>query len=249
MNSWPTPDSRLQRLVQLAAKAWKMSGELCGHKVATTQDLLNLYGVLKRVDCWGNLNYTADTQEEVEILLDTCKKVLSQTVSFLGAYQTMGEHEERLFGKQFLEFGSFSCRQTEILEELRKKFNHHAERFSYVLILASKQLVGKKQQLKGGKDALGFAVEGLTARMMAKGEFRLSMLARYPDNEPTLWAECHKGLSEKGFSEDFLARHREAVLVYVRTLDHPSAYAGRTDALLRQECESLAMIQIYDTDG
>ena len=147
-----------------------------------------------------------------------------------------------------MEFGSFSRRQTEILEDLRKQFIHHAERFSYILILASKKIVGKNHQLKGPKDALGFAVDGLIARMMARGEFRLSMLASYPDNEPALWAECHHGLSERGFSDDFLTRHREAVLVYVRTLDQPSAYAGRNDVLLSQECESLAMIQIYDTD-
>ena len=249
MNSWPTHDSRLQRLVQLAAKAWKMSGELCGPKVATTHDLVNLYGVLKRVECWGTQNCTDDTREEVEMLLDTCEKVLSQTVSFLKAYQTMGEHEERLFGKIHLQFGSFSDRQTEILDDLRKQFTHHAERFSYILILASKKLVGKRYQLKDVKDALGFAVDGLTARMMARGEFRLSMLARYPDNEAALWAECQYGLSERGFSNDFLTSHREAVLAYVRTLDQSSAYAGRIDALLRQECESLAMIQICDTDG
>ena len=235
MNSWPTHDSRLQRLVQLAAKAWKMSGELCNRKVATTQELLNLYDVLRRVECWGALDCTADTREQVERLLDACKKVLVQTVSFLKAYQTMGEHEERLFGGSWLEFGSFSRRQTEILEDLQKKFIHHAERFSYILILASKKLVGKKHQLKAFQDALGSAVDGLVARMMARGQFRLSMLARYPDNEAALWAECHQDLPEKGFPEDFLARHREAVLVYVRTLDQPRAYAGRNDDLLRQE--------------
>lgn len=195
---------------------------------------------------WSLLLTSASRREELERLSASCKKDCKDTISFLLAYKTLCDHENDLFGRG--EFASFSDRQKIILSRLQSSFMDHASHLSDILIATSAESLDGKVQLNGDEDVLGFAVNGITSRMVATGEFRLSMLARYPGNEEKLWLDLKYPLLDNGFSEVYLTEHRKIILAYVRALEKGSAYVGRADAQVIKECENMEKMRVTDTE-
>ena len=239
-----SPRKGISSLVQLAAKVWKASLKLCGPKLAMTRETEKLYGVLRRSQqaILKEQSFQPEpddtSQDRPGLSCEWCEDTLTKAYKVLVTWQDTFDEERRLFNGWGLEFASFSDRQQAILEMLCSAFDCHATIHSYLLVLHSLQTLGEpKRRLDFHGDGLNSAVNVVTARLMARGEFCFSLLATQPANEFLLWSELAvelskgrytaAGFSEPGFSEAFLDQRRMAILSYVMAIEGKDSYRDR----------------------
>lgn len=227
--------SLIRPLVQLAAKTKKTSDAVCGELAEITLKLKNLYGVLRRLQEEANkagsaLNrHGATCREGLTASSDNCKLSLSNCDEFLLAYETLNDQEKRLLASR--ENTPFSSRQKAIMKLFCSQFSHLGIHLSELLVAASMDSLGRtKERMDGAGQAVRFAVNRFTARLIASNDLSMSALVQSHKYEDTLWAKLYDELLGDGFSGSFLAPYRNVILAYVKALERRNAFDSGADS-------------------
>ncbi|KAL8653598.1 MAG: hypothetical protein Q9210_001998 [Variospora velana] len=220
----------LRGLLILTAKARNTCRTVCGRKAQLVYMATNLYGVLRRLQQEASTARSALSRpgttcnQDLEALCTESSVTLNDTSSFLLAYKALGHYEDKLLGDW--EFASFTDRQKDIIDHFGSEIMRHAYHASRILIVASTDSLGELQEQLDYSTGypLSAILNDLTARLMANGDVRLTMLVDVSENEPILWVALRDELLTKALSKDFLKRHRKIILRYVRALERRSAF-------------------------
>ncbi|KAI4276146.1 MAG: hypothetical protein LQ337_002686 [Flavoplaca oasis] len=226
----------MQSLVQQAAKTRVDCRDVCGTKASILYSVTNLYGVLRRIRqestiARSSLHTSASpNNKSLTSLRKDSTKILTATSDFLHASKTLGNYEDRIVGSW--ELGSFTEGQRSVIDHFDSEIMRLAYTGSRLLIVASAESLGElREQLDYGTGSpLSPILNDLTARLMANGDVRLSMLVKGPENEQTLWDALQHELLGISLDKAFLHRHKKVVLRYVRALERRSGFSGDPEA-------------------
>ena len=227
----------LQSLLQRAAKTRVDCRSICGSKATILYSATNLYGILRRLQqeasmARSSLNKsTPPSEENLALFCARSGKLLSDISDFLLALKTMGYYEDKILGSR--EFASFPERQNMILDHFDAEIMHLTYTASRILITASAETLGElREQLDYGTGSpLSPVLNDLTARLMANGDLRLSMLVKGPGNEQILWEALEHELLSMSMDKAFLHKHKKVVLRYVRALERRSGFSCSPNAI------------------
>ncbi|KAL8869538.1 MAG: hypothetical protein Q9174_004198, partial [Haloplaca sp. 1 TL-2023] len=192
--SAPIQVNDLQSLLKKAANTRVDCRSVCGSKADILYSATNLYGILRRLRQEASMARSSllkTPSQSDETLASFCReshKLLSETNDFLHEYQAHGDYLERTLGSQ-REFAKFSDQQKLILDHLDAEIMRLTNMASRILITASAETFGElREQLNHGTGfPLSQALDHLTARLMANGDLRLSILVKGAGNEQVLW--------------------------------------------------------------
>ncbi|KAL8967455.1 MAG: hypothetical protein Q9183_002914 [Haloplaca sp. 2 TL-2023] len=231
--SAPTQVNDLQSLLTKAANTRVDCRAICGSKANIIYSATNLYGILRRLHQEASMarssllkpSFADEEQENLTAFCLESHKLLSDTSDFLHAYQTICDHEDRILGSR--EFGSFTDRQNLILDHFDAEIMRLTNMASRILIAASAETLGElREQLDHGTESpLSPVLNDLTARLMANGDLRLSMLVKGAGNEQILWDALEGELLDLSLDEEFLRNHKKVILRYVRALERRSGFS------------------------
>ncbi|KAI4272653.1 MAG: hypothetical protein L6R38_006547, partial [Xanthoria sp. 2 TBL-2021] len=239
----------LQSLLTRAAKTRVDCRTVCGSKARTVYSATNLYGVLKRLQqeatvARSSLNTSTSTcNEGLAALYTESTVLLTETSDFLLAYKTIGHYEDKILGSW--DFSSFTETQWSIIDHFDSeimRLTYTAVRF--LIMVSADALAELREQLDYGTGSpLSPILNDLTARLMANGDLRLSMLMKGPENERILWEALQHELLGMSLDKVFLHRHKKVVLRYVRALERRSGFAGSSEAPLDDAAETMKTAQ------
>ncbi len=222
----------IQSVVQQAAKTRVDCRTVCGSKASVVYSVTNLYGVLRRIHQESTIarsslhTSTSPNKKSLTSLRKESAKILTETSDFLHACRTLGYYENRIVGSW--ECGSFTQGQKAVIDHFDSEIMRLAYTASRHLIMASAESLGElRDQLDFGTGSpLSPILNDLTARLMANGDVRLSMLVKGPENEHVLWDALQHELLGISLDKAFLHRHKKVVLRYVRALERRSGFSG-----------------------
>ncbi|KAL8979746.1 MAG: hypothetical protein Q9205_005001 [Flavoplaca limonia] len=226
----------MQSLAQQAAKTRVDCRTVCGSKASILYSVTSLYGVLRRIHqestiARSSLHTSASpNNKSLTSLCNDSAKILTETSDFLHTCKTLGYYEDRIVGSW--EFGSFTEGQKSVIDHFDSEIMRLAYTASRLLIMASAESLGElREQLDYGTGSpLSPTLNDLTARLMANGDVRLSMLVKGPENEQILWDALRHELLGMSLDKAFLHRHKKVVLRYVRALERRSGFSGDREA-------------------
>ncbi|KAL9626800.1 MAG: hypothetical protein Q9204_007030 [Flavoplaca sp. TL-2023a] len=230
-NSSPKVED-LQPLVTQAAKTRVDCQTVCGSKASILYSTTNLYGVLRRIQQEATIprsslhNSTPTSNKALAALRSEVVEILMETSEFLHACKTLGYYEDKLVGSW--EFGSFTEGQRSVIDHFDSEIMRLAYTASRLLIMASAESLGElREQLDYGTGSpLSHTLNDLTARLIANGDLRLSMLVKGCENEHVLWDALQHELLGISLDKAFLHRHKKVVLRYIRALERRSGFSA-----------------------
>ena len=226
--------------IRLAAKTRSLCGDVCGVQAQIFNSTTNLYGVLRRLrtECGRNRSPFnrpgADCREDFESLSSGCRGILDDVHKYLLAFKTLNRYEAAIDGKWEL-----TVRQNATIDHFESEITTYTLRLSQILIAASAEMLGGlDEQLDHSTGiALSAPLNDLTARLVANtprlvanGDIRLSMLVKGQGNEEVLWGALQTQLLGNGLEQSLLARHKRAILRYVRALERRSTFGQGVEA-------------------
>ncbi|KAL8671593.1 MAG: hypothetical protein Q9168_003917 [Polycauliona sp. 1 TL-2023] len=226
----------LETLLKQAARTRVDCRLVCGPKAAILYSATNLYGVLRRLQqettaARSSLSTsTSASSEELVAFYTESACLLTETSEFLLAYKTLGYYENKILGSW--EFASFSEAQRSIIHYFDTEMTRLSYDASRILIMASAESLGElREQLEySAGTPLSPILEDLTARLIANGDLRFSMLIKGAGNEQILWEALHQELVGMSVDSAMLDRHRNVILRYVRALERRSAFSGSLES-------------------
>ncbi|KAL8643640.1 MAG: hypothetical protein Q9226_008221, partial [Calogaya cf. arnoldii] len=222
----------LRSLMKQAAQTRIDCRDVCGSKARIVYSATNLFGVLRRLQqeatmARSSLNTSNSTcNESLTALCSEITSLLKETSDFLLAYKTLGYYEVKILGSW--EFGSFTEAQKSIIAHFDSEIMRLTYTASRSLITASAGSLGELgEQLDYGTGTpLSPILNDLTARLMANGDLRLSMLMKGSENEDILWEALQYELLGMSLDKACLHRHKKVVLRYVGALERRSGFSG-----------------------
>ena len=207
------------------------------------------YGVLRRLrtGCGQNrspLNRPgAACREDFESVSSGCRRILDDVHKYLLAFKTLNRYEAAIDGEW-----EFPVRQIASIDHCESEITSHTLRLSQILIAASAEILGGLDEqldhstgivLSAPLNDLTARLVANTSRLVANGDIRLYMLGKGQRNEEVLWGVLQTELLGNGLEKSLLARHKKAILRYVRALEEeaPSVKALRLQAPANQQHE------------
>ncbi|KAK4690806.1 hypothetical protein P7C71_g6068, partial [Lecanoromycetidae sp. Uapishka_2] len=215
--------------VLITGLAWKTvqnARRACGEYDELTREVWSCHTVLRRFqreleDANSTLNENEDC-EELETILDGCKKVLRVLDIVLVKYSALSE-EERSKRKlwQKIRFGNG---KVEDIRDQRGQLTYHTHALSLYLNIHTAGSVGRveRQMKESGGDLkeLRLAVNDITAHLLSadgnKGEG--SILSTYSNDDKAVWKEFRRELVRDGFRSSVIRRHKDVIKAYIEEI-------------------------------
>ena len=194
----------------------------------------NLYCVLRRLQQEATrdnspLKDIGDTRlDELKKYSDGCLRNLDEIDNFLTSCKAHhGLQTSILPARDKI---PLSDTEREVLSKFREDFIYYALHISHLTVKASMEsLGGAKDQIDKASYTLRYAVNTMTARLLAKNELSISTLGASPRGDFTLWEEVFYTLRQEGFSDPFLKEHKSCILAYIKAIERRSAFEHAID--------------------
>lgn len=213
-------------LTQLASRVVQNSRKACGAHDELTHDLSNLQSVLRRLEeelTKGENPISrsdSSSQKELESLVAGCQKVLRVLENILLKYNSLSEQERS--GRKLWQRIRFGNGETQNLIELRGKVTYYTSAISLLLNLISVGSIGRveKRMDETGGDLreIKFAVNDITAHLLANKDHEGSILASYAEDDKAVWRQFRRELVKDGFSSSVISTHKGLIKAYIKEL-------------------------------
>ena len=216
-------------LTQLAWKTVQNARKACGEHDELTREVLSLQVVLRRleqeVEKPGNPIHEKKSGEtykqELKVIVDGCRKVLSVLDQVLTKYNALSEQERS--GRKLWQKIRFGNGTMGDLAEQRGKLTYYTSALSLFLNMVSMGTMGRveRQMTDAGGELkeIKVAVHGITAHLMSRSNrHEGSILTAYADDDRAVWKEFRRELVEDGFSSSVIRKHKRLIKAYIEEL-------------------------------
>ena len=216
-------------LTQLAWKTVQNARKACGEHDELTQEALSLHVVLRRLEQeaekpespFNGVQSGDSDKEELQVIIDGCRRVLSVLDQVLTKYNALGEQERstrKLWQK--IKFGNGKIAN---LAETRAKLTYYTSAMSLFLNMVATGTMGRvEQQMNdagGDLKEIKVAVNGIAAHLISSSNrHEGSILTAYADDDRAVWKEFRRELLEDGFSSSVIQKHKILIKAYIEEL-------------------------------
>ena len=215
------------QLTQLAWKTVQNAQKACGEHDEITKEVLGLHVVIRRLEqevrkptCPVNKDH--DTYgEELEVLVQGCKKNLSVLDQVLTKYNALSEEERS--GKRLWQKIRFGNGKISDMAELRARLTYYTSAMSLFLNMVSLGTMGRvERQLNdagGDLKEIKASVNEIAAELMSKSKREEgSVLTAYTNDDRAIWKEFRRELIQDGFTSSIIRQHKELIKSYIEEL-------------------------------
>ena len=216
-------------LTQLAWKTVQNARKACGEHNELTQEVLSLHVVLRRLEhevakpetaCKGVRSGESDN-EELQVIVNGCRRVLNILDQVLTKYNALGEQERS--GRKLWQKIKFGNGKMADMAEMRAKLTYYTSAMSLFLNMVSMGTMGRveRQMNDTGGDLkeIKAAVNGITAHLMSSSNrHEGSVLTAYADDDRAVWKEFRRELLGDGFSSSVIRKHKGLIKAYIEEL-------------------------------
>ena len=216
-------------LTQLAWKTVQNARKACGEHDELTQEVLSLHVVLRRLEHGVGKPETAFNgvrsgeldNEELQVIVDGCRRVLNILDQVLTKYNALGEQERS--GRKLWQKIKFGNGKMADIAEMRAKLTYYTSAMSLFLNMVSMGTMGRveRQMNDTGGDLkeIKTAVNGITAYLMSSSNrHEGSVLTAYAGDDRAVWKEFRRELVEDGFSSSLIRKHKKLIKAYIEEL-------------------------------
>ena len=215
------------QLTQLAWKTVQNAQKACGEHDELTQEVLGLHLVIRRLEQEVRkptcpINRDHDTyEEELEVLVQGCKKNLNVLDQVLTKYNALSDQERS--GKRLWQKIRFGNGKVSDMAELRARLTYYTSAMSLFLNMVSLGTMGRvERQLNdagGDLKEIKVSVNEIIAKLMSKSQGREgSILTAYADDDRAVWKEFRRELVHDGFSSSIIRKHKRLIKSYIEEL-------------------------------
>ena len=222
-------------LIRRVSSIRDTSQKICDVQHDFTREAENLYCVLRRLqqevtqDNNSPLNRMGDMRRvELRQFSKRCLQNLVKSEDFLTRCITYHELQTSILDTK--DKIPLSDTDKEVLSKFREDFKYNAFHISQLTVKASMESIG---EAKGQMDKAGFtlryAINKLTAYLLANNEHSISKTAAPSIGDVALWDKVFYHLREEGMSDDFLRGHRSSILAYIKAIERRTAFEHTLD--------------------
>lgn len=199
----------------------------CGEHDELTQEAQNLHNVVRRLEqelgkptCPINRD-TETYEEQLEVLINGCKKNLNALDQVLTKYNALSEQERS--GRQLWQKIRFGNGKMTDMADLRARLMYYTSAMSLFLNMVSLGTMGRvERQLNdagGDLKEIKKSVNETVAEMMSKSKGpEGSIFTAYADDDQAVWREFRRELVQDGFSSSVITRHKKLIKSYIEEL-------------------------------
>lgn len=225
----------IRTLIRRASTIRDTIQEICDVQHDFTCEIDNLYCVLRRLQQEATrdnspLERIGDTRrDELKKFSDDCLRNLDEVDNFLARCKTYHDLQTSIL--QAKDKIPLSDTEREVLSKFRADyFRYYAFHISHLTVKASMESLGDaKDQIDDAGFTLRYAVNTITARLLANNELSISTLAAHPRGDFTLWEEVFYALRQEGISDSFLKEHKSCILAYIKAIERRTAFEHTLD--------------------
>ena len=213
-------------LGQLAWRTVQNSRKACGEHHELTREAFSLHVVIRRLEKEvskpeSSINRPDDKcQEELQIIVESCEKVLKLLNRVLEKYNTLSEKErsvQKLWHR--VRFGNSELAD---IRDLREKLVYYTSTLSLFVNMVSMGSIGRvEQQMEtagGDLREIRIAINGITAHLLSANNREGSVLTTYADDDKAVWKEFRKELIGEGLSSTIIRKHKRLIKAYIKEL-------------------------------
>ena len=216
-------------LTQLAWKTVQNARKACGKYHELTHEVLSLHVVLRRLEdevkkpeiTFSGVRSGESDSEELQVIVNGCRWVLSILDQVLTKYNALGEQERS--GRKLWQKIKFGNGKMADLAEMRARLTYYTSAMSLFLNMVSMGTMGRveRQMNNTGGDLkeIKAAVNGITAHLMSSSNrHEGSVLTAHADDDRAVWKEFRRELLEDGFSSSVIRKHKRLIKAYIEEL-------------------------------
>ena len=216
-------------LTQLAWKTVQNARKACGEHDELTQEVLSLHVVLRRLEheiekpetAFNGVRSGESDNEELQVIVNGCRRVLNILDQILTKYNALGEQERS--GRKLWQKIKFGNGKMADIAEMRAKLTYYTSAMSLFLNMVSMGTMGRveRQMNDTGGDLkeIKAAVNGITAHLMSSNNrHEGSVLTAYADDDRAVWKEFRRELLGDGFSSSVIRKHKRLIKAYIEEL-------------------------------
>ena len=221
-------------LIRRTSSIRDTSQKICDVQHDFTREAENLYCVLRRLQqevTQNNspLNRMGDTRRvELRTFSKRCLRNLDESDEFLTRCSKYHDLQTSIL--QTKDKIPLSDTDKKVLNKFREDFHYCAFHISQLTVKASMESIGEaKNQMDEAGYTLRYAVNKLTAQLLANNEDSITKTAAPPKGDVALWDKVFYHLREEGMSDSFLRGYRGSILAYIKAIERRTAFEPTLD--------------------
>ena len=211
-------------LTQLAYKVVQNSRKACGEYDDLTREATSIHDVLEslqhEIGLPGSLIGTDGYSEELLSIACGCEKILKKLDAILVKYNALNEDERSV--RKLWRSVRFGNGPIVDVEHLRAKLTYYISALTLLLNMASTGTMGrverKMDEAGGDLRDIRFAVNRITAYLLAGNKAEGSVLTAYSGDDKNVWRELRRELNREGFSSAVIHQHKTTIKAYIKEL-------------------------------